>query len=60
MYDDQAPGAGIVTGIGSIHGHEVVLVAIDPTVKDGAYFPMTVKKHLRMQEMALYGSCFLR
>lgn len=53
MYDDQAPGAGIVTGIGRIHGRECVVVANDATVKGGTYFPMTVKKHLRAQEIAL-------
>jgi 3-methylcrotonyl-CoA carboxylase beta subunit len=53
MYDDASPGAGIVTGVGRIGGREVVIVANDPTVKGGAYFPMTVKKHLRAQEIAL-------
>ncbi len=53
MYDNASPGAGIVTGIGRIGGREVVLVANDPTVKGGTYFPMTVKKHLRAQEIAL-------
>lgn len=52
MYEDQAPGAGIVTGIGRIHGQEVVIVANDATVKGGTYFPITVKKHLRAQEVA--------
>ena len=52
MYDDAAPGAGIVTGIGRVHGQEVVIVANDATVKGGTYFPMTVKKHLRAQEIA--------
>jgi len=52
MYDDEAPGAGIVTGIGPIHGQECVLVANDATVKGGTYFPITVKKHLRAQEIA--------
>ena len=52
MYDDASPGAGIVTGIGRIGGREVVVVANDPTVKGGTYFPMTVKKHLRAQEIA--------
>jgi 3-methylcrotonyl-CoA carboxylase beta subunit len=52
MYDDQAPSAGIVTGIGSIQGRECVVVANDATVKGGTYFPMTVKKHLRAQEIA--------
>jgi len=53
MYDGDSPGAGIVTGIGRIGGREVVVVANDPTVKGGTYFPMTVKKHLRAQEIAL-------
>ena len=53
MYDDQAPGAGVVTGIGRVHGMEVMVVANDATVKGGTYFPMTVKKHLRAQEIAL-------
>ncbi len=53
MYEGAAPGAGIVTGIGIIHGIECVLVANDATVKGGTYFPMTVKKHLRAQEIAL-------
>jgi acetyl-CoA carboxylase carboxyltransferase component len=52
MYDDEAPGAGIVTGIGPIHGWECVIVANDATVKGGTYFPITVKKHLRAQEIA--------
>jgi len=53
MYDDAAPAAGIITGIGRVHGIEVVVVANDATVKGGTYFPMTVKKHLRAQEVAL-------
>jgi 3-methylcrotonyl-CoA carboxylase beta subunit len=53
MYDGQAPGAGIVTGIGRVNGTEVVVVANDATVKGGTYFPVTVKKHLRAQEIAL-------
>jgi acetyl-CoA carboxylase carboxyltransferase component len=52
LYDGQAPGAGIVTGIGTIEGRECVLVANDATVKGGTYFPLTVKKHLRAQEIA--------
>ncbi len=52
MYDDQAPGAGMICGIGRVSGREVMIVANDPTVKGGAYFPMTVKKHLRAQEIA--------
>jgi len=53
LYDDEAPAAGIITGIGRIHGRECVLVANDATVKGGTYYPMTVKKHLRAQEVAL-------
>ena len=52
MYDGDAPGAGIVTGIGRVEGRECVVVANDATVKGGTYFPMTVKKHLRAQEIA--------
>jgi acetyl-CoA carboxylase carboxyltransferase component len=52
MYDGQAPGAGIVTGIGVVEGQECVIVANDATVKGGTYFPITVKKHLRAQEIA--------
>jgi len=53
MYDDAAPAAGVITGIGRVQGIEVVVVANDATVKGGTYFPMTVKKHLRAQEIAL-------
>ena len=53
MYDGEAPSAGVVTGIGRVSGREVMIVANDATVKGGAYFPMTVKKHLRAQEIAL-------
>jgi len=52
MYGDEAPGAGIVTGIGRVCGREVVIVANDATVKGGTYYPITVKKHLRAQEIA--------
>jgi len=52
MYDGQVPAAGIVTGIGRIMGRECVVIANDATVKGGTYFPMTVKKHLRAQEIA--------
>jgi acetyl-CoA carboxylase carboxyltransferase component len=52
LYDGQAPGAGIVTGIGVLEGQQCVLVANDATVKGGSYFPLTVKKHLRAQEVA--------
>jgi 3-methylcrotonyl-CoA carboxylase beta subunit len=53
MYDNAAPAAGLITGIGRVDGIEVVVVANDATVKGGTYFPMTVKKHLRAQEVAL-------
>ena len=53
LYDGEAPGAGIVTGVGRIEGVECVIVANDATVKGGTYYPMTVKKHLRAQEVAL-------
>ena len=52
MYNDDAPGAGIITGIGRISGQECVIVANDATVKGGTYYPMTVKKHLRAQDIA--------
>jgi len=53
MHGGEAPGAGIITGIGRVAGREVMVVANDATVKGGAYFPETVKKHLRAQEIAL-------
>ncbi len=53
MYDDQAPAAGMVTGVGVVHGREVLVVANDATVKGGTYFPMTIKKHVRAQEVAM-------
>ncbi|MFC3571002.1 carboxyl transferase domain-containing protein [Paracoccus sp. TOH] len=52
MYDDAAPCAGVIAGIGRVHGQEVMVVANDATVKGGTYYPMTVKKHLRAQEIA--------
>ncbi|MGO8609638.1 carboxyl transferase domain-containing protein, partial [Rhizobium johnstonii] len=52
MYGDEAPAAGVIAGVGQVHGRQVMIVANDPTVKGGAYFPMTVKKHLRAQEIA--------
>src|SRR5512141_939987 len=52
MYDNEAPCAGIITGIGRVSGQECMLVVNDATVKGGTYFPMTVKKHLRAQEIA--------
>src|SRR5471032_2299509 len=56
MYDDGAPPAGIITGIGRIHQRETLIIANDATVKGGTYFPMTVKKHLRAQEVALQNN----
>lgn len=53
LYDGEAPGAGLITGVGRVSGREVMIVANDATVKGGVYFPMTVKKHLRAQEIAL-------
>jgi len=52
LYDGQAPAAGIITGIGRVSGRECVIVCNDATVKGGTYFPMTVKKHIRAQEIA--------
>lgn len=52
LYHNEAPGAGLITGIGRVMGREVMIVANDATVKGGAYFPLTVKKHLRAQEIA--------
>ncbi len=52
LYGGEAPGAGIIAGIGRVSGREVMVVANDPTVKGGAYFPLTVRKHLRAQEIA--------
>ncbi|MFM1873470.1 MAG: hypothetical protein RL398_2892, partial [Planctomycetota bacterium] len=53
LYGGDAPSAGIVTGVGLVQGREVMIVANDATVKGGTYFPMTVKKHVRAQEIAL-------
>ena len=53
LYDTDAPGAGIVTGIGRVSGREVLIVANDATVKGGTYYPITVKKHVRAQQIAL-------
>src|SRR5579875_917257 len=52
VYDEEVPAAGIITGIGSVSGRECVIVANDATVKGGTYYPLTVKKHLRAQEIA--------
>ncbi|HYO75755.1 MAG TPA: carboxyl transferase domain-containing protein, partial [Thermoanaerobaculia bacterium] len=56
MYDDDAPAAGIITGVGRVNGRECLIIANDATVKGGTYFPMTVKKHLRAQEVALQNN----
>ncbi|MGW0893809.1 carboxyl transferase domain-containing protein [Saccharopolyspora sp. NPDC002578] len=56
LYDGDAPSAGIITGIGRVSGRECVIVANDATVKGGTYYPMTVKKHLRAQEVALHNN----
>jgi 3-methylcrotonyl-CoA carboxylase beta subunit len=53
MYEGDVHGAGLITGIGLVDGREVMIVANDPTIKGGAYYPMTVKKHLRSQEIAM-------
>ncbi|MBN9166645.1 MAG: acyl-CoA carboxylase subunit beta, partial [Myxococcales bacterium] len=53
MYDGEAPGAGMIAGIGRVEGLECMIVANDATVKGGTYYPMTVKKHLRAEEIAL-------
>ena len=53
LYDDEAPGAGVIAGVGMVEGRPVLVVSNDATVKGGTYFPMTVKKHLRAQEVAL-------
>jgi 3-methylcrotonyl-CoA carboxylase beta subunit len=55
LYDNDAPAAGIITGVGRICGRECVIVANDATVKGGTYYPMTVKKHLRAQEVARHN-----
>ena len=53
MYGGEAPGAGVIAGIGLVHGRQVMVVCNDATVKGGTYYPLTVKKHLRAQEIAL-------
>jgi 3-methylcrotonyl-CoA carboxylase beta subunit len=52
MYENEAPGAGLITGIGRVSGREVLVVANDATVKGGTYYPITVKKHVRAQQVA--------
>ena len=56
MYEDEAPAAGIITGVGRIQGRECLIIANDATVKGGTYFPITVKKHLRAQEVAMQNN----
>ncbi len=53
MYDNDAPGSGVITGVGRVSGVECVIVCNDATVKGGTYYPMTVKKHLRAQDVAM-------
>src|SRR5258707_9727520 len=53
MYDNDAPGSGVITGVGRVSGVECIIVCNDATVKGGTYYPMTVKKHLRAQEVAM-------
>lgn len=53
MYKNQAPAAGVITGVGVVHGREVLVVANDATVKGGTYYPMTIKKHVRAQRIAM-------
>jgi 3-methylcrotonyl-CoA carboxylase beta subunit len=53
MYDNACPSGGIITGIGQIHNRDVMVICNDSTVKGGTYYPITVKKHLRAQEIAL-------
>ena len=56
MYDDECPAAGVIAGVGLVEGRECVIVANDATVKGGTYYPMTVKKHLRAQEIAMQNN----
>ncbi len=53
MYDDESPSAGLITGVGRVRGRDCMIVCNDATAKGGTYYPMTVKKHLRAQEIAL-------
>ncbi len=57
MYDDDIHGAGMIAGIGRVEGREVMVVCNDATIKGGTYYPMTVKKHLRAQEIARENRC---
>lgn len=56
MYDEEVPAGGIITGIGRVSGTECVIVCNDPTVKGGTYYPITVKKHLRAQDIAMQNN----
>ncbi|GGF19436.1 carboxyl transferase domain-containing protein [Williamsia phyllosphaerae] len=56
LYDDECPGAGVIAGVGRVSGRECVIVANDATVKGGTYYPLSVKKHLRGQEVALHNN----
>lgn len=56
VYEDNIAGAGMITGIGRVEGRECIIVANDPTVKGGTYFPLTIKKHLRAQEIAMQNN----
>ncbi|MBK5247964.1 MAG: methylcrotonoyl-CoA carboxylase, partial [Actinomycetales bacterium] len=53
MYDGECPGAGVIAGVGHVHGRAVLVISNDATVKGGTYYPMTVKKHLRAQQVAM-------
>ena len=53
MHNGDAPGAGLIAGIGQVHGRDVMVVCNDATVKGGSYLPLTVKKHVRVQEVAI-------
>jgi len=55
LYDGEVPGAGMIAGIGRVSGRQCMIVCNDATVKGGTYYPMTVKKHLRAQEVALHN-----
>ena len=59
LYGDEVPGAGIIAGIGRVSGRQCMILANDATVKGGTYYPLTVKKHLRAQEIAQHRQCML-
>ena len=59
MYENACPSGGIITGVGQIHGIDVMIICNDSTVKGGTYYPITVKKHLRAQEIAFRKSSYL-